>query len=166
MRAARIVAPATLAFGVVVAFAPGRTELAVRVYVLTLCGVVLAIALAVLRRAYPQATPLRGSSSGARHVRSRPASLTRLEDVVALGVAGAFDFHRRLRPRLRAITGGLLATRRGVSLDDDPGRSRQIVGDETWDLVRRDRPPPQDRLARGLPLQDLDRVVDSLERIS
>jgi hypothetical protein len=35
----------------------------------------------------------------------------------------------------------------------------------TWDLVRIDRPPPEDRLARGIAIQDLERVVVSLERL-
>jgi hypothetical protein len=165
LRATRIVMPATLAFAVVLAFAPGRAEIAVRVYALVLCGLALLLAISSLRRAYPPATPLRRPSSDPRGVPTRPTSLTRLEDVVALGMASAFDFHRRLRPRLRAIASGLLATRRGISLDEAPERSRQILGDETHDLVRRERPLPEDRLARGLPLEDLSRAVDSLERI-
>ena len=56
-------------------------------------------------------------------------------------------------------------TRRRLSLDDDPEAARQIVGDETWELVRSDRPPPKDRPARGLPVSELDRVVESLERV-
>jgi hypothetical protein len=31
--------------------------------------------------------------------------------------------------------------------------------------VRPDRPPPEDRLARGLPIEDLRRIVESLERL-
>jgi hypothetical protein len=31
--------------------------------------------------------------------------------------------------------------------------------------VRQDRPPPVDRLARGLPVAELDRIVESLERV-
>jgi hypothetical protein len=88
-----------------------------------------------------------------------------LEHETALGVSGAFDLHHRLRPRLRKIATGLLAARRRVSLDDGPEPARAILGDETWDLVRRDRPPPENRLARGLPVTELRRVVDSLEQV-
>jgi hypothetical protein len=163
--AARLLAPATLGLIVVAVLAPGRAELAVRVYALGVAGLVLLLALSSLRRAYPPAAPLRRRTVATAAAQPRPASLARLEDVVALGSAGAFDFHRRLRPRLRAIAGGLLAERRGVALDDMPERSREILGEETWALVRRDRPLPRDRLARGVPLDDLGRAVDSLERI-
>jgi hypothetical protein len=162
---ARVLVPPTLGLVAVVAFAPGRVGLATRIYVLLLCGVALALALAVLRRAYPPATPVRRPSTGRRRERPRPPSLTRLEQHVALGAVSAFEFHRGLRPRLRALAGGLLAHRSGISLDQAPVRAREVVGQETWELVRHDRPPPEDRLARGVPLEDLSRVVESLERI-
>jgi hypothetical protein len=84
---------------------------------------------------------------------------------VALGIAGAFDLHHRLRPRLRTLAAELLATRRGISLNGAPGRARDLLGDETWELVREDRPPPEDRQARGLPINELRDVVESLERV-
>ena len=55
--------------------------------------------------------------------------------------------------------------RRGVSLDEDPRTAQRLLGAGTWNLVRSDRPPPEDRLARGLPLPEIERVVESLERI-
>lgn len=76
-----------------------------------------------------------------------------------------FDLHRLLLPRLRSVAGGLLATRQRISLDADPEAARRVLGDETWDLVRRDRLPPEDRLARGIEPTDLRRVVESLERL-
>jgi hypothetical protein len=80
-------------------------------------------------------------------------------------VAGAFDLHHRLRPRLRTIAQGVLSTRRRVSLDDEPTAARAALGDDTYELLRRDRLPPEDRLARGLPVPELRRVVESLERV-
>jgi hypothetical protein len=162
---ARVLVPPTLGLVAVVAFTPGRIGLAARIYVLLLCGVALALALAALRRAYPPATPLRRPRTPRSRARPRPPTLARLEQQVALGAASAFEFHRGLRPRLRALAGGLLADRRGISLDEAPGPSCEVVGHETWELVRHDRPPPEDRLARGLPLEDLSRVIESLERI-
>jgi hypothetical protein len=162
---AELLALPTLGLVAVVAFAPGRAGLAARIYVLLLCGVALVLALAVLRRAYPPATPLRQPSTGRPRSRVRAPSLTRLEQLVALGIASAFEFHRGLRLRLRALAAGLLAHRSGLSLDEAPTAAREIVGEETWELVRSDRPLPEDRLARGVPLEDLSRVVESLERI-
>jgi len=154
----------TLTLLVVVAFIPGRLGAAVRIYALLLCAVALLLVLAALRRAYPRVTPLRHGSGKRRSVQ-RPGSLARLEHLAALGVAGSFDFHHRLRPRLRTIAQGLLSTRRRISLDAQPDAARAVLGDEAYDLVRPDRPPPEDRLARGLPAAELERVVGSLERV-
>jgi len=162
--ALRLLAAPTLALLVVLAFVPGRLTLAVRIYALVVCAVALGLALSALRRAYPPARPLRSPTRRADGGRRPPPTLARLEQETALGVAGAFDFHHRLRPRLHQLALGLLATRRGVSLAAHPDSARGILGDETWDLVRGDRPPPEDRLARGLPPSTLTRVVESLER--
>ncbi len=152
---------AVLAFAI--AFVPGRIELAIRVYALVLAGVGLVLMVAALRRAFPPTTPLRPATGRPRHTRQAPATLTRLEAHAALGVAGAFDLHYRLRPRLRELATELLASRRGIDLDAEPSRSRARLGEETWELVREDRPPPEDRLARGIPIRELAPVVESLE---
>lgn len=165
LRAARLLVLATLALVVVAAFLPGRLELAARIYALMLSGLVLLLAIAALRRAYPPATALRPKSRRRTERRRPPPTLARIEQEIALGVAGSFDLHHHLRPRLRTIAGALLGTRRGISLDGDPQSARRLLGDETWELVRKDRPPPEDRLARGLPPSTLHRVIDSLERI-
>jgi hypothetical protein len=39
------------------------------------------------------------------------------------------------------------------------------VGPETWELVRGDRPPPNDRHAAGVALADVRAAVDRLEQI-
>jgi hypothetical protein len=149
----------------VLALAPGRQELAVRIYALVVCAAALAVMISALRRAYPRAAPLRPGRR--RHVERRevPATLARIEQEVALGLAGSFDVHHRLRPRLRSLVSDLLPARRGISLDGDEERARGALGDQAWELVRADRPPPEDRRARGIPIQDLDRVVESLERL-
>jgi hypothetical protein len=163
--ASRIVIGLTVALVFVVAFLPGRAGIAARIYAILLAAIALAYALRSLRDAYPPVSPLR-SRARRTDTRSRPpASLGQLENLTALGVASAFDLHHRLRPRLRGIAAGLLATHRHTALDRDPERARDILGATTWDLVRPDRPPPSDRLARGLPLSDMRAVVASLERV-
>jgi len=133
--------------------------------VLVVCCFALALTIAALRRAFPAAASLRAPGRATGRRRRPPGSLARLEQEVALGGAGAFDLHHRLRPRLRGLASELLTTRRGVSLDAEPLAAQRLLGPETWDLVRVDRPPPEDRLARGLPLPAIERVVESLERI-
>jgi hypothetical protein len=163
--AAQVLIPATLALALVAAFVPGRLVLAARIYALVVCGAALVAALRALRRAYPPSAPRRRKTRRSTGRRRTPSSLARLEDETALGVAGAFDFHHRLRPRLRAIAAGVLETGRNVSLDDDPESAEKLLGQETWSLLRADRPPPEDRLARGVPVDELRRVVESLERV-
>ncbi len=91
--------------------------------------------------------------------------LARLEQEVALGSAGSFDLHHQLRPRLRRLAGELLTARRRLSLDGDTEKAREVLGEDAWQLVRSDRLPPEDRLARGIGPEALGRVVASLERI-
>jgi len=164
-RAARFLTLPTLGLVFVVAFVPGRLELAIRVYALVLCGATLLLVLAVLRRAYPASAPLRPRQPRRPERPRPPVPLARVEQEVALGVASSFDLHYRLRPRLRELALARLAAHRRIALDDESEVAREILGDETFELVRRDRPPPEDRLARGLPPAAVRRVVESLERL-
>jgi hypothetical protein len=164
-RAGRVLLLPTAMFVFVLAFVPGRAELAIRVFALVLCGAGLVVLLAALRRAFPHATSLRPTVRRRRPPRDVPETLVRLEARTALAVAGAFDLHFRLRPRLRDLASELLSSRRGIALDAEPERARAVLGEEAWDLVREDRPPPEERLARGIPIRDLSRVVQSLENV-
>jgi hypothetical protein len=164
-RAGRLLVLPTLGFLAVLAFLPGRTTLATRIYALVVCVVVLAVALRLLFGAYRMVSPLRPRTGRREPFRRPPQSLVRLEQEAAIGVAGAFDLHHRLRPRLRALALDLLDTRRRLSLDRDEEQARRALGDATYELVRKDRSPPEDRLARGLPPAALAEVVESLERI-
>lgn len=163
--AARFLVLPTFALVLVAGGAPGRLELAARLYALLVCGVALVVLVRAVRRADPPETALRTSVSSADRGRRPPPSLARLEQLAALGVASSFDLQYRLLPPLRSIAGGLLASRRRVELDGDPEAARYILGDETWDLVRPARPAPQDRVSRGIKPAELTHVVESLERV-
>jgi hypothetical protein len=150
---------------VVAAFLPGRLTLAVRVYALIACAALLGSAVSALRRSYPPATPLRMPKPRGFNSRRPPPTLARLEHEVALGLAGAVDLHYRLAPHIRALAAELLSSRRRISIEAEPDTARLVLGDETWSLVRDDRPPPDDRRAHGLTEPELLRVVESLERV-
>lgn len=164
-RAAKTLAAPTAGLAAVAAFGPGRLGLALRIYALLLAAVALSLLLAALRRTYPPETPLRPRGAARPAGRQVPAPLARLEQEVALGAAWSFDLHHRLRPRVRGLAAELLAARRGVSLDGAPEHARALLGSETWELVRADRPPPADRRARGIAAPELARAVESLERL-
>jgi hypothetical protein len=165
VHAARLLLAPTFALVVVALFLPGRLEICARVYALLVCAAALVVVLRALRRAYPPERPLLPRAKGRAAPRRPPQGLARIEHEAALGVAGAFDLHFRLRPRLHDIAAGLLQARRRISLDDEPDAARAALGDATWQLVRADRPPPEDRLGRGLPPAELIATVDSLERV-
>ena len=79
--------------------------------------------------------------------------------------ASALHLHVRLRPILREIAAHRLWMRFGVDLDREQERARELVGANAWELVRPERLPPSDRLARGPAPADLRVVVDELERL-
>ena len=95
----------------------------------------------------------------------RLPELARLEREVTLAASSSFDRHYRLRPIAREIAGGLLAARRGVVLDQEPERSRALLGEETWSLVRPDLEPPHDRYGPGIQAAELGRVLAALEAL-
>ena len=162
--AARALVLPTLALLGIALVAPGRLEVAIRIYALVLCAAVIVVLLQALRRAYPDESALHQPTARASR-RTPPAGLDRVEHETVLAVAGAFDLHYRVVPRLRALAAGLLNSRRSVSLADTPDTARAILGGDAWALVRADRPPPDDRLAKGIPPRELARVVDALEGI-
>jgi hypothetical protein len=99
------------------------------------------------------------------HDEERLPELERLEREVTLGTASAHDLHFRLRPTLRETAANLLAVRRGIDLDGQPARARAALGEDTWQLVRRDVEPPADRLGRGVDPARLRAAVDALEAL-
>jgi hypothetical protein len=94
----------------------------------------------------------------------RPAELERLERGVDLGIARAEDFHVLLRPALRGIAATLLAAR-GLDLDRDSERVRELLGEESWDLLRPGRERPENPFQRGVEPARLRRLVEDLERL-
>jgi hypothetical protein len=163
-RALRLLVVATFALVVIAAFVPGRLGFGARIYALVLCVTALVLALMALRQAFPAERPLHeGGRAPARH--PPPASLTRIEHEAALAVASAFELHYRFVPRLRSIAAGLLASRRRISLSAQPAAARDALDASTWELVRPDRPAPEDRLARGFTAHELEGAVDSLEAV-
>ena len=151
--------------GIVLVLVPGRASVVGHVWLVLVLAIGLFAAVRALLRAVPMRSPAFDAAfAPRRRTRARPASLERVEREVALAGGTAFDVHYRLRPPVRTVASGLLA-RRGVDLERSPERARTMVGPELWDLIRPDRPTPDDRTASGLPLETIERVVDELERL-
>lgn len=83
--------------------------------------------------------------------------VARMEREVTLGVATAYDLHVRLVPQLRQIAQARLE------------RSGRPVSPETlgrwWELLRPDRPAPEDRHGPGISQSELRALVADLERM-
>lgn len=160
-----LVSFATIVLGALLVFRPFSRELALHLYLLALGAIVMLGAVAATRAAVPERR--RSAFDAALHRRpredARPPQLERLERAVTLGVAGAFDFHARLRPVLRDAAAARLAVARGVELDSPAGRA--ALGDEAWELLRPDREPPDDRFAPGISAAGLRALVEDLERL-
>jgi hypothetical protein len=146
---------------------PDDRGLVLDVYLLFLGGMILLLLVAATARALPRAgrSRLELALRRPRHIPARPAALLTLERRVLLATETAFEVHYRLRPVLREIAAYRLSSRLGIDLDEDTDAARRALGPEAWELVRPDRPPPPDRLARGRPLAELRAAVDALERI-
>jgi hypothetical protein len=115
------------------------------------------------------AAPRTGRSGFEAALRARPpgdlppSQLATIERRVELAVTRSADLHFHLRPMLREIAGARLAARHGCGVDDRQGRA--ALGDEAWEIVHADRPPPEDRFAPGIPSAALARILDRLESL-
>jgi hypothetical protein len=163
LAAVRFLILPTLALAAVVAFVPGRAGFAVRIYALVLSATLVALMLVALRRSFPSERPLSDTRRAVPARRRPPAGLDRIELEASLGVAGSFDLHFHLVPRLRSIASGLLASRRQISLEAEPDAAHAVLGNAAWELVRPDRAAPEDRLSRGISPRELEQVVAALE---
>ena len=167
IRIAQLPALLTVVLAVLLFVLPGRTELVLHVYALTIAAIALLHLVRAVRAAHPVQAASPFDTAPRKHTRrdERLPELARVEREVSLGVATAFDLHYRLRPPLRRIAGELLAARRGIDLDGSPEAARTALGDEAWEIVRADRDPPHDRHQAGLDLATLHTLVASLEAL-
>ena len=144
----------------------GAHALLLDVYLLCMGAVVL---LALVRATREQAPAQRRSEfdQALAAMRRQPGDSGEptLVRELELSTYNAFHLHARVRPVLHDIAAHRLRTRYGIELDAEPGRARELVGGHAWELVRPDRPAPQDRLTRGPALGELRLVVDELEAI-
>ena len=138
-------------------------------------GLVLAVGAIVLvllvprpARRTPRATGGVRRTARLRLVRARRRTtpdLAAIDRLLALAVSSAEDEHVRLRPLVLDIARQRLADHTGVRIDTAPEAAAALLGPETWELVRPERPRPDDRRARGTSPEGLRAVIESLERI-
>jgi hypothetical protein len=156
----------TAVLGIALALHPLTGERLLAIYVLVLAAVALA---ALTRIARPPAARELSRFETALRARAarplRPPELVRTERELTLGMASAGHLHFRLLPLLRDAAAARLASRHGVELHRRPESARALLGDETWELLRPDRPDPDDRNAPGLPFARVEALVERLEAL-
>ncbi len=165
-RAVRVGLVVTLGAAVAAFAAGGAFELVLDIYLLSLGAVVL---LALVRATREHTDPRGGSQyeralAAMRAAPPDPGELSLTRDL-ELSTSSAFHLHARVRPLFREIAAHRLLARYGVELDREAARARELVGVSAWELVRPDRPPPEDRLSAGPSIGELRKVVEQLEAI-
>ena len=121
---------------------------------LVMLGVVAGADDAVARR---RRSPFDAALAEPEEPPTRLAGLDRMEREVTLARASSFDLHFRLLPHLREIAQARLEREGKAPSPETLGR--------WWDLLRPDRPAPDDRFAPGISEADLSALVADLERL-
>lgn len=161
------VAMLTAVLGILLGVRPLSTGRLLSIYVLALA----AVALAALTRLAQTVEERRRASAFDAALRRRderpmrPPELVRTERELTLGIANAGHLQRRLLPLLRDAAAARLAQKHGVELERRPEAARELLGDETWELLRPDRPDPVDRNAPGISFARVRALVDRLEAL-
>ncbi|MDH4176501.1 MAG: hypothetical protein OEW31_07115 [Thermoleophilia bacterium] len=165
VRAIEVALLPTAGLAVALAILPDRAELATHLWLLTMVTIALAVAVATLRSAYPSAPSSFDTAPGGSPRATGIEGLDRAEREIGLSMSSAFDAHLRLRPALRELAGGLLASRRGVDLERRPERARELLGAELWDVLGPEREAPVRRHDGGLTADEIDRMLRVLEEL-
>lgn len=132
----------------------------VEIALVALAAVGLLICLALLPR-----SPAPPKPAPARRRPARPEQLARLERLLIMARTSALEVHAYLRPVLVEIAARRLASR-GHRLEQMPAPiGRDVLGDQLWELVRPDRPFPEQRHAPGISAGDLHAALEALERL-
>jgi hypothetical protein len=161
-----LAASSTVCAGVALLARRDQAALVGHAWLVVMLAIGLGAALGRLRRLVPRRpSAFDAAFTSISLTPARPTSLARIERAVTLATGTAFDVHFRLRPVLRDVANGLLL-RRGVDRDRSPERARALLRPETWELVRPDLLPPDDRTAPGIPITAIEQAVEDLEQLA
>ena len=135
--------------------------------------VVLATALALFtllqhRRGYswsPPASRFEATLRSKKPPPPEPVELLRMERELVLGSADADHAHRRLLPLLRGTATARISAHHGFELERRPEAAQALLGDDVWELLRPDRPKPEDRHGPGVPREQVIAVIEQVESL-
>jgi hypothetical protein len=164
---AAVALTATLGLAAALVMRPGDSSRAIEAYLLFLGVLGVALLAQATSRSFPASTTSRLAVVLGRPPRKEPRvpELGRLEREVEMAMESAYDTYYRLRPTLREIAAIRLA-RRGIQLDAPGGRAQELLGPDTWSIVRPDFERPSDHHAAGTPFATIERAVAALEELN
>jgi hypothetical protein len=164
-RKATAICLASAAAGLIASLAlAGPTRgIALLVCVFLVGAVVSALFVRYLRVALPRAPRFERLLTARRERAPRLGQLDAIERRLMLAETSPLDLHFRLRPLVREIVAARLSRRYGLDLDREPQRARALVGARTWELVRPERLPSDERSARGWSKVELAELLDEME---
>jgi hypothetical protein len=164
---ARPAIPATIALVALLAVPQLSTSRALAIWVVLVAALVLVVLLRRSRRlGRPEQAPRFDDALRERKPpASQPAELVRMERELLLGSADADHAHRRLLPLLRAAAAARLAARHGLDLERRPEAARELLGESVWELLRPDRPAPENRHGPGVPPDRIAAVIERVESL-
>jgi hypothetical protein len=149
----------SLICGYVALAQPNLRNVTLHIYVFLLGGLLMLGIVATAGDSVPrrQRSELDRALAQSAHREQRLVDLDKTIREVTLATASAYDLHFRLLPHLREIAQCRLERVGKTSGPDTLGR--------WWDLLRPDRPEPEDRFAPGIKQAELRAVVTDLERM-
>jgi hypothetical protein len=156
----------TVGFGVVLGFGVLPAVRVAGIWLLCLAALFLRRFVLGIRTPDAKVSSRFDSALRARSAKaSVPGELLRMERAIVVGVGTAGGFHLQLLPLLRTAAAARLASAHGIDLARSPAAARARLGDEAWELLRPDRPAPEDRRARGVPRETVARLIANLEAL-
>lgn len=149
----------SLVCGYVALAQPGLRNVTLHVYVFVVGGLLMLGLVAAAGDSVPRRSRSELDQALAERNRrsARIPEVERTEREVTLATASAYDLHYRLLPHLREV-----AQCRLERAGKTPGPG--TLG-RWWELLRPDRPEPEDRFAPGIKQAELRALVDDLERM-
>ena len=161
-----LVAAAVAIAGLAIALVmrPGDSGLAAEAFVLFVGALGMGLLAQVVARLFPTTPSKIHAAKRPQRKDKRLASLEKIERELEMATQSAFDTHYRLRPLLRELAAARLA-RAGVELDRPGSRAAELLGPETWELVRPDRVRPAEHHAAGVRLAAVEHAVAALEQL-
>jgi hypothetical protein len=151
---------ATVAMALVLDLGAKRKELVVAIYLDVLFALLLLGLVAAARSVLPPARELnRARRLRTVHRRVPPQQLEWLERQVGDAQDSGFELLPQFRRVVQNIAAAALASKHGIVLERDPERSRALVSERVWQLIRPDDP------ATKLPPGGFRALVADLEAI-